>query len=106
MKYIVGIIFSLLSFGGTAATWHDGFIQRIYPLADGNFVITFKNPPESCIRADKYFFVNVGSNEMTIEGANKIYSLAITSATTGKKLSVNFDETVGDCAVNRAYMSF
>ena len=106
MKYLVVMLIGFISLSSKASTWHNDHVLRIYPHANGNFVITFKNPPDSCINGSKYFYVNVGSNSMTAEGADKIYSLALTAATTGKKLRVNFDETSNSCAVNRAYVSF
>lgn len=106
MKYLVGLVFSLFSSSAFAGVWHIDSVNSIYPLANGDFVVTFKNPPDSCINESKYFYVKVGSNSMTQEGSEKIYSLAMTAATTGKKLKVYFDETSSLCHVNRAQVSF
>jgi len=108
MKKIPAFLIILASSSLNAATWFTGSIDRVYPLANGNFVIIFKEDSPACtsINASKYHYVNSGNNGLTPEGLDKIYSLALTAATTGKKLSINFDETESACYVNRAYISF
>lgn len=106
MKYLVAMLIGVMSLSAVADAWHNDFIQRIYPLANGSFVLTFKNPPENCSNSSKYFYVTVGSNGMTQEGAEKIYSLAMIAATTGKSFKINFDETTNTCLINRASVSF
>ena len=102
---LVSIIFAFSSLV-QAAKWHKEYISMVYPLSNGNFVLTFKSFPEECSNSSKYFYVEVGKNGMTIEGANKVYSLALTAASTNKQLSINYDETSSLCHINRAYIVF
>lgn len=106
MKTAFGVFLLVLSSASFASTWHADNIKRIYPLANGQFVITFATPHESCTNDSKYFYVKVGANGMTQEGADNIYSLAMLAASTGKTIKVNFDETSNTCDINRAYVNF
>ena len=106
MKVIIAMLTLLVSFGSMAGTWHSDKINRIYPLANGNFILTFVTHPEACTNNSKYFYVQVGANAMSQEGAEKIYSLALTAATTGQSVRVYFDEAADLCYINRAYVNF
>ncbi len=107
MKKIIAL--SLMLFCGVANSapkWHSSTINYIYPQADGSYVITFDTPSEECTRSDKYHFVRVSRNGMTEEGSNKLLSLALMAATTGKVLNINFDSASEECSINRMYVEF
>ena len=106
MRILVGMMLVLTSFSSFAGTWHSEKVRWVYPLANGDFVLKFITAPETCTSASKYFYIKVGSNGMTKEGAGHIYSLALTAASTGKAIKVYFDETSTLCYVNRAYVNF
>ncbi len=89
-------------------TWHTGKITKVYPLANGNFVITFANNSSYCTNASrpKYHYVVVGQNGVTEKGIEFLYSAALAAAATGKKVSINFDTSDKNCYVNRLQVTF
>ncbi|MCG7534892.1 hypothetical protein [Pseudoalteromonas sp. OOF1S-7] len=99
------------SFAASAsAKWHNSKIDTLYPLSKGGFVIAFETNAPDCSQAvnisNKYHYVEVDQNGMTQEGANKIYSLALMAAASGKSLTVNYDSATDKCYINRAYVKF
>lgn len=104
--FIFSILFSLsvLSQAGDDA-WHGEKVSMLYPLANGDFVISFANFPTDCTNSSKYMYVKVGARGMTLEGANKLYSLAMMAFASGKALSVNYLKTSPTCDINRMYVS-
>lgn len=105
MKYLSIFFMLALSLNLSADKWHSENIKMIYPLANGSFVLTFASFPADCTNGSKYFYTEVGQRNMTIEGASKIYSLAMMAMSTGKKLTVNYDENSTNCYINRAYVT-
>ena len=83
--------------------WHTANIKRVYPLADGGFVITFVTNISHCPSggAEKYHYVRDGKFGVTQKGVDKMYGLALAAAAQGKKLNVYFDSSVNSCDVNR-----
>ncbi|MET1256384.1 hypothetical protein [Aliikangiella maris] len=105
MKFVLIFFMLAISLNASADKWHTDTIKMIYPLADGGFVLTFATFPTECTNGSKYFYTEIGQRSMTIEGANKIYSLAMMAMSTGKKLSINYDENSSSCYINRAYVT-
>ena len=78
-------------------------VKQIYPLASGDFVLLFDTESPNCTSASspKYYYVQVGQNNMTIEGSKKIYSAAMLAYSMNKQLSVAFDDATYQCFINR-----
>jgi hypothetical protein len=90
-----------------AEGWHQDFVKTVYPLSNGNFVVIFVSSPSSCPNANnpKYFYVQVGNNGVTSDGAKAMLATALTAFTTGRKLTVAFDDASASCDVNRMSVS-
>lgn len=106
MKKLLVLLMLLISSAANAATWYSSEIKWIYPVSDGSFIITFKGETPNCSDPSNYHYVKAGENGMTAEGVKVLLSVALSAATTGRKLAVNFDETSPICAVNRAYVAY
>lgn len=102
----------LFLFGSVSAFaeshWHTSTIEKIYPLSDGDFVLIFDTNSDDCpsTSAGKYHYVTIGENAVNLEGANKMYSLAMTAALTDKKVTVYFSDTSNNCYINRMSVKF
>lgn len=92
-----------------AARWHTGVkIKMVYPLSGGDFVLTFDQDNPSCTSdsSPDYYRVSVGQNGVTAEGADKMYAAALTAASSGKTVNINFDDATSGCYVNRLEVIF
>lgn len=106
MKHLLLISSLLLSMTASADMWYSGKLKMVYPLASGSFVLTFQTSPPECTNSSHYFYTEVGQRSVTIEGSNKMYSLALVAASGDKKLTVNYDETSSNCYINRMYIDY
>ncbi|MCG7561661.1 MULTISPECIES: response regulator receiver protein [Pseudoalteromonas] len=102
---------AISSFGAQASgKWHTSKLHTVYPTSQGGFVLTFKTNAPDCSQtvnsAHKYHYVEVNKHSMTMEGANKIYSLALMAAASNKSMSFFYDSTSDKCYINRAYVQF
>lgn len=90
------------------STWFTSNVKMVYPLSTGDFVITFKDANPNCRdgKAGSYHYVREGSNSVSREGVKSMLSTVLTAASTGRKVSVNFDSDSDECAVNRLHISF
>lgn len=86
--------------------WFGGTIKRVYPLANGDFILIFNNDNPSCTNQNKYHYTRVGKNGVTKEGIQFLYSAALAAAASGKKVSINFDTSDKQCYVNRLQVTF
>lgn len=79
-----------------------------YPLSTVNSVITFKdiNVDYLGTKANAYYYVREGLHSVSQEGVKSMLSTVLTTALTGRKVSVNFDSDSEHCAVNRLHISF
>ncbi|KAF7785874.1 hypothetical protein PRUB_a0272 [Pseudoalteromonas rubra] len=107
----LGCILALSSFGAHASgKWHTSKVNSVYPTSQGGFVLTFKSNAPDCSQAinaaNKYHYVEVNKHSMTMEGANKIYSLALMAAASGRAMSFYYDSSNDKCYINRAYVQF
>jgi len=99
-------LFSAVTAAGPNDVWHTSNIKQLYPLSSGDFIIRFTTDSDECAREDKYHYVLVGENQVTAEGSNNMLSVALTAATLGKEISINFDKTSPSCAINRLNLNF
>ena len=111
MKKLYFILLLLVSVSHSATaggTWHSGTIKWVYPLANGDFVITFTNDSPSCPSTSKtkYHYARVGKNSVTKEGIKFLYSAALAAASSGKKININFDSSSSHCYINRLFVNF
>lgn len=100
------VVFSTTAYSSNQYSWYGDRVKWLYPEANGNLIIVFEEAPSACTHPDGYFRVSVGVNGVTQEAANKFYSLALTAATTGKVLRVNFDTHSSNCYINRMLVNF
>lgn len=91
-----------------AGTWHNSTIKSVYPLADGNFILTLEGDSQQCTSTNSpdYYYVEVGENSITAEGVDIIYSAALTAAVSGKSVDIYFDESTPKCHINRIRVLF
>ena len=110
MKKLYFILLLLVSVSHSAtaqSTWYSDTIKWVYPLANGDFVLTFHNDNPSCTSGDsKYHYASVGQNDLTKEGIKFLYSAALTAAASGKTVNVYFDASSSGCYINRLYVNF
>ena len=91
-----------------AGTWHNSTIKSVYPLANGNFILTLAEDSQQCASTNTphYYYVEVGEHSITAEAALKIYSAALTAAASGKSVDFYFDESSPKCNINRVRVLF
>jgi hypothetical protein len=71
---LIAAAFALTANAGES--WHTSTIKKVYPQANGTFVLIFDNNAVDCpnTNLDKYHYVSPTQNGMTDEGAKKIYA--------------------------------
>lgn len=109
MKKLLLCLFVLFSQVTHAADkWHTAEIKTVYPLADGNFYLLFKKDAPTCTNSNtpKYHHVSVGKNSVTAEGVKVMFTTALTAASLGKPITINFDDSGSGCYINRLRLSF
>jgi hypothetical protein len=91
-----------------AAIWHQAKVDRVYPTADGNFVLVMAKDSDACpsTTTPDYYKVSNGRNSVTPEGVRNMLSVALTAAAQGKQLSINFDSTDSHCYINRIQIRY
>ncbi len=87
-------------------TWHSSKIKRIYPLANGSFIITFANPSSHCSRSDNYHYISTDAGGVTQEGINSMLSVVLSAAAMGKVVNAYFDKDSNICSINRLHTEF
>jgi hypothetical protein len=97
------LAFSVAQLSVAAPTWHTSTVKAIYPFADGNFVLIFDTDSVSCtgIGTSKYYYVTIGENAVTADGAKRIYAAASLAMALNKSVQVNFESATTSCFVNR-----
>jgi len=109
MKKIILCISLLFIFPvspAVAADWHTSTIKWVYPLGNGDFIITFSENDPLCSNASNYHHVKIGENGIDIEGSNKLYGAALAAGATRKTVTINYDETSSSCYINRLFINF
>lgn len=94
-----------------ADVWQSSvLIKHVYPLSDGSFVLRLDSnsdhPSCTSIYSPKYYMVKVGENGVTTEASNKLYSVALLAAASGKRVSFGFSDSSSDCFINRLQVDF
>lgn len=99
----VGCLMAISSGAIAAESWHISTIQKIYPLADGSFVLVFDTNASDCANTNtgKFHYVAPTQNGMTDAGAEKIYAAALLAMAMEKTVQVAFDNATSSCYVNR-----
>ncbi len=82
---------------------HYSTIKQLYALADGNFALILNADSSSCTSPSSpdYYYIVVGQNGMTQEGAKKIFATASLAFATSKGVWIAFDESTSNCYINR-----
>jgi|SRR5690349_9323176 len=95
--------FASMGSADAAEQWVDEYLQYVYPLNDGNFVLSFQSAPAQCTSAanPKYFHVIAGQNGVTAEGVKAMLAASLTALAAGKRMQVSFDDSTPNCYVNR-----
>ena len=90
------------------AEWHEEKVESIYPQGDGSFSLSFESDHASCTNANtpKHYYVAAGQNGVSAAGVEHMLSVALTAASTGKQINIEFDETVAECYVSRLSVRF
>lgn len=105
MKKILFIVSSMLiSLPLSAANvWHSARISSVYPQADGSVILLFDVDSSYCTHtgSPKYYNVVVGQNSVTAQGAQNIYSAALSAAALNKPVNFVFDDNTSSCYINR-----
>ena len=83
--------------------WHSSKIKNVYPHANGSVVLIFHDQAPTCTNANNpnYHYLAVGLNGVTQEGLNAMYAASLMAMSAGFTVSINFDNTTPDCAINR-----
>ncbi|MFA0813629.1 response regulator receiver protein [Microbulbifer epialgicus] len=104
--FIISILFSLSATAEQAT--YTSTISKVYPLADGGFIVAFKEDSPNCPRnlTPKYHSVEVGKNGVTQEGLNLIFSAALAAGASGKPVTIVFDGSSENCYINRLSVNF
>ena len=94
------------SFSGMAQageSWASSNVKTVYPVSNGNFVITFVDSPPGCTNANnpKYLYVAVGHNGVTADGVKAMLSTALAAFLSGKRIQAAFEDSTSECYINR-----
>jgi hypothetical protein len=100
---IVTVAFAHSNMAISAEIVFTSKIQSVYPLADGNFVLTFNPDSTSCsgTGSPRYHNVTVGQNSINADGSKKIYAAAMLAMAMNKLVWVVFDNATANCYINR-----
>lgn len=90
-----------------ADVWHTSTLKAIYPLADGNYILSFTNDASGCTSTSspKFHYVFVDENGMSAEASKKIYAAALLAYSLGQPVSIAYNDATSNCFVNRLYLS-
>ena len=105
----VALVVAILNVPATAASvWHVAKIVYIYPQGSGDVVLTFETDAPTCtnVNTPKYCYIRVGENGVTREGLENMLAVALTVATTGRAVTINFDDAGDGCFIGRLIVSF
>ncbi len=103
--FIGSIFFTSVAFGAS----FKSTINSISPYGDGDFLITFTDDQGTACTSGKNpktYRVEVDQYGVTEAGANKILSVALAAATTGKAITAYFDESSPKCYINLISLKF
>jgi hypothetical protein len=88
--------------------WQAGVLERIYPLSNGDFVVTFKGGSPNCTNGSnpKYHYVRNGVAGVTADGVKAMLGVSLAAAMSGKAITVSFDKDSSTCDVRRLFVEF
>jgi hypothetical protein len=98
---------AMLAPASAAEGWHQDYVKSVYPMSNGNFVVTFATSPANCTNGSnpKYFYVQAGHNGVTAEGVKAMLAVSLMAFAGGKKLTIVFDDSSYSCDINRMSVS-
>lgn len=107
---VIIVIASLfwLTAASASPVWHNATIRSIYPLSDGAVVLQFHSDSSSCpsTSTPHYYYARVGENGLTQNALDNILATALTAATLGIPVEINFDSASTLCYINRLRINF
>ena len=90
-------------------TWHNNvLIKGIYPLSDGTvaLMVDKDNPLCTSTSSPKYYHLAENQQGVTSVGFMNIYGAALSAASKGKLVNINFESSDSNCWINRIIVSF
>lgn len=103
---ILALVFMPFLATAVEPVWFKSKIKKLYPLADGSIVVIFEDSSPSCTNTSKYHHLSSGSNGMTEQGLERVYSALLVAASAKKVVNVNFDASSSLCHINRVLIDF
>ena len=98
------------SVSANSAWLQSAKIKMIYPVSDGSVILTFHEDSTTssfdCMRADKYHYIRPNAGGVTPEAAKNMLSVALTAASTGKEISMNYVTDSSICVVKSIYIVY
>lgn len=95
----------VVSTGAMAAeSWHTFAVKKVYPLANGTFLVVFDTNASDCPNTilDKYHYVSPTQSGMSDAGCeNDLYSASLAALYTRGTVTVAFDDAATNCFVSR-----
>ena len=107
MKVNFKILLACLGLSASAIAnaqgWHTSTIAKVYPLADGSFVLIMTEDAAACsgTPGSKYHYVRPGVFGVTSDGVRAMLASALTAFALGKTISMVFDDSSSSCDINR-----
>jgi len=105
---IVAIMFSVVVGPAYAVnTWINGTtITGVQVEEDGGVILYLpSNSDPDCLEGGKLFYVALNQNNMSAEGLKNILALSLVALTTGKQISILYEESTPNCYVKQVYLS-
>ncbi|MBU3057781.1 hypothetical protein [Pseudomonas indica] len=81
-------------------------VSQVIPLANGDFVLAFKDANSGCTNPSQNYSVTIGKSAVTAEGSNKMYAAALSAAASGASVEVWFDTAYSACYVSQLKVIF
>jgi hypothetical protein len=108
MKKIIflALFYSLSTNIFAANTWKNAtYIEGVQALNDNRFILYLPAGSDPiCKEAGKLFYVAPTQNGVTVDGAKNILSLALVAFTTGKKVSIRYNNGTSSCYVQQIHL--
>ena len=110
MKKFIILLYLILSstipFVASASVWFTSTVKRVYPLANGDFVVLFNDVNTKCVHESGYHYIEVNRNGITESGRDKMYSAFFVAGSAKNQVKIFFDETSSNCNINRMQVLF
>lgn len=102
---MIALIACLVASRGALAaeSWHTSTINKVYPQANGTFIVVFDTNAADCLNTNpqKFHYVAPAQSGVTDEGAKMIYAAALLALAMDKTVQVAFDNATSSCLINR-----